>query len=408
MTIKRSAVFSILLHAGVLAIAIPGIGIASASLAEAHGYQVIHNFTGGSDGGTPPYTLVQDRKGRFIGTANQGGQNNAGVVFRMEHRKAGWQVAPLYNFTGTDGQPGWGVTLFKGSIYTNALYAGVFGGPCGSALQLTRSQGAWQSVLMRTYTKDEDGCPTGNLVPDRAGNVYGVTQGGGPNGWGAAFELSPSGSSWTETILYGFQGGSDGGLPYSGLVFDRSGNLYGTATARGGSGCGQGCGTVFELSPSQSGWTYSVLYTFKGGSDGGQPVAGVVFDRKGNLYGAAESFGANGGGTVFELSPAQGSWTFNLLASMTGDAGPVASLTIDSSGTIYGTNYRDGAGGYGSVFQVKQSGGKWTYKDLHDFTGGSDGGYPGGGVTLDARGNAYGTAVVGGADNFGVIYEIAE
>jgi uncharacterized repeat protein (TIGR03803 family) len=385
-----------------------GLAAISAAPALAGGFEVVHNFTNGADGGVPPYTLLLDKKDQLIGTANQGGTNGSGVVFRMTHKKSGWSLASFYNFSGTDGQPGWGLNAFKCSFYTNASYASVFGGPCGSALQISRVQGVWQSVLMHTYTKAIDGCPTGNLVLDHSGNVYGVTQGGGPNGWGTIFELSPSNGSWTETILYAFQGGSDGGLPYSGLTFDKAGNLYGTATARGGNGCGQGCGTVFELSPSQTVWTYQVLYTFTGGNDGGQPVAGLTFDKAGNLYGAAESFGANGGGTIFELSPSQGKWNFNLLASPTGEAGPVVAVTVVSPKTIYGTNYRDGTDGYGSVFQLVQSAGKWTYTDLHDFTGGSDGGYPGGGVTLDKKGNLYGTTVLGGADNFGVVWEIGK
>jgi hypothetical protein len=192
------------------------------------------------------------------------------------------------------------------------------------------------------------------------------------------------------------------------MIFDKAGNLYGTTTRAGGSGCGQGCGTVFELSPSQSGWTYNVIYTFTGGNDGGQPTAGLVFDKSGNLYGAAESFGTNGGGAIFELSPSQGGWTFNLLASPAGTGGPVVALTVASPTTIYGTNFFDGADSYGSVFRVKESGGKSTYKDLHDFTSGGDGGYPGGGVTLDAKGNLYGTTVLGGANNFGVVWEIGK
>ncbi|MGH6876547.1 MAG: choice-of-anchor tandem repeat GloVer-containing protein, partial [Rhizomicrobium sp.] len=344
--------------------------VAGSTPASAHGFQIVHNFTNGADGGVPPYTLVLDKKGRLLGTASQGGKHGAGIVFGLKRKKSDWTLTPLYNFSGTDGQPGWGLTLFKGSIYTNASYAEVMGGPCGSALQLNHGRKSWQSVLMHTYVQKQDGCPTGNLLLDRAGDVYGVTQDGGAGGWGSVFELSYSGSTWSQTILYSFEGGSDGGAPYSGLVFDKAGNLYGTATARGAGGYG----TVFELSPSQSGWTYSVLYSFQGGNDGGQPVAGLIFDKAGNLYGAAESYGANGGGTIFELSPSQGAWTFNLLASLTGDAGPVAPLTLDSSGTVYGTNYFDGADGYGSVFKVTQSGTKWIYKDLHDFTGGSDGG----------------------------------
>ncbi len=379
-----------------------------AAPASAHGFQVVHNFTNGSDGGVPPYTLVLDTKGRLVGTANQGGTNGAGVIFRMTQKKSGWSLAPLYDFSGDDGQPGWGLTLDKGSMYSIASYAEVMGGPCGSALQINRSQKQWQSVLMHTFVQKNDGCPTGNMVLDKAGNAYGVTQNGGADGWGSIYQLSPSGGSWTETILYSFQGSSDGGAPYSGMIFDKAGNLYGTATARGGAGCGQGCGTVYELSLSQSGWTYKVIYTFTGGNDGGQPTAGLVGDKSGNLYGAAESFGANGGGTIFELSPSQGDWAFNLLASPAGTGGPVVALTLASPTTIYGTNFFDGADSYGSVFRVTQSGGKWTYKDLHDFTSGSDGGYPGGGVTLDAKGNLYGTAVLGGANNFGVVWEIGK
>jgi hypothetical protein len=391
---------------------IPVVGVATvtaliaglAAPAFAHGFQVIHDFTNGSDGCVPPYTLVLDKKGHLVGTASQGGTNDAGVVFDMTHKKSGWALAPLYDFSGSDGQPGWGVTLDKGSIYTNAFYEAVFGGSCGSALKIDHGKG----VLMWTYTEDKDGCPTGNLVLDRSGNAYGVTQNGGPNGWGAVIELSPSGSNWTESILYAFRGTSDGAAPYSGLVSDKTGNLYGTATRAGGSGCGQGCGTVFELSPSRTGWTYNVLYTFQGGNDGGAPVAALIFDKSGNLYGATEFYGANGGGTVFELSPSQGGWTFDVLASMSGNTGPVVALTVDLSGTIYGTNYRDGADDYGSVFKLSQSGSSWTYKDLHDFTAGADGGYPGGGVTLDAKGNLYGTTVLGGADNLGVVWEIGK
>jgi len=163
---------------------------------------------------------------------------------------------------------------------------------------------------------------------------------------------------------------------------------------------------VFELSPSGSGWTYNVLHAFSGGTDGGQPVAALTFDRAGNLFGATTSFGANGGGTIFELKPSRGAWKYKILYSLAGSDGPVAALALDKTGTIYGTAFFDGAYGYGSVFSLLPVSGKWRYTDLHDFTGGADGGYPGGGVVLDATGTLYGTAVLGGADGKGVVYEI--
>jgi len=378
---------------------------AASPVAAAARFDIIHDFTGGKDGGGPGYTLASDGAGHFFGAANSGG-TGAGVVFELTKRKSVWRVKPIYDFSDQDGQPGWGVTLSGGAMYTVAHYASVQGGPCGSALQLASKSGVAKvkdtATLMHTYVKSEDGCPTGNLTVDPSGNVFGVTQDGGANGWGSIVEFVPSKTGWTEQVLYSFTGGSDGGAPYSELVRDSAGNFYGTASA-----CASDCvGTAFELSPSESGWTYHVLHSFTGGNDSGQPVAAMVFDAGGNLYGATSGWGSNSGGTVFELSPSGGAWTFSTLARMSGSDGPVAALTLDATGHIYGTNFMDGTGGYGSVFSLSKTAKGWKYRTLHDFAGGADGGYPGGGVTLDAKGNLYGTAVIGGANNHGVIYRI--
>jgi uncharacterized repeat protein (TIGR03803 family) len=373
--------------------------------AAAPQFQIIHDFTGGADGAVPGYTLLKDGNG-FIGAANQGGAGY-GAVFRLAQKSGAWNVKPLYDFTSDEGQPGWGVIHGpKGSVFVNASYASVLGGPCGSALELDpKTRGGAPAhdsgTLLHTYVKAGDGCPTGNLLRDASGNLFGVTQNGGANGWGSVFELTSGNSGWAETILYSFRGEEDGGAPYSELVMDAAGNLYGTASAST-----VNHGTVFELSPSGSSWTYTVLHAFSGGSDGGQPVAALTFDHAGNLFGATTSFGANGGGTVFELKSAQGTWKFKTLYSLTGSDGPVAALALDKTGTIYGTAFFDGAFGYGSVFSLAPSSRKWRYTDLHDFTGGADGGYPGGGVVLDATGNLYGATVLGGANGLGVVYEV--
>ena len=379
---------------------------ALAAPASAHKFEVVHDFTGGAEGGVPGYTLTVDGQNRFLGTANQGGRGY-GTVFRVARSAGAWTVKPLYNFTGKEGQPGWGVILgVGGTLYVNASYASVQGGPCGSALALDpkapHAPGKLQSTLLHTYTKSDDGCPTGNLLQDPNGNLFGVTQIGGANGWGSVFELSSSGAGWTQTILYSFRGQEDGGGPYSELVMDDAGNLYGTASASQ-----VNFGTVFELSPSGLSWTYKVLHTFTGGNDGGQPVAALTFDHAGNLFGATTSYGRKGGGIVFQLSPSGDSWTFKVLHNLTGSDGPVAALALADTGAIYGTNFMDGDYGYGSVFSLTPISGKWRYKDLHDFTGGSDGGYPGGGVVFDANGNLFGTAVLGGAYDYGVIYKVA-
>ena len=173
-------------------------------------------------------------------------------------------------------------------------------------------------------------------------------------GHGTAFRLAPStGGGWTESVLYSFAGGADGSEPFSGLVFDSLGNLYGT-TAYGGP---NGSGTVFELSPiSGGGWQETVLYAFSGGSDGGYLPAGLTIDAAGNLYGLAGLGGSAGGGVAFELSPSGGGvWTETILynfAYANSGAFPVGNAIFDTRGNLYGTTYGSGTGGLGLVFEL--------------------------------------------------------
>jgi uncharacterized repeat protein (TIGR03803 family) len=269
--------------------------------------------------------------------------------------------------------------------------------------------------------------PYGGLIFDSKRNLYGTTYFGGTfsgecvgyDGWGCGtvFELSPNGSGgWTETILYSFQGGTDGWDPNCGLIFDQAGNLYGT-TPYGGS---NGTGTVFELSPNGSGgWTETVLYSFGAyTNDGARPSGTLVFDKSGNLYGAASEGGqglcpSNGGGcgAVFELSPKiGGGWTESTLYSFTGGAdgeSPNSPPIFDQSGNLYGTTKSGGNAsvciarfpppGCGTVFELSPNGkGGWTEMTLYTFQGGNDGGNSSAGLIFDPVGNLYGTTEYGG------------
>lgn len=258
--------------------------------------------------------------------------------------------------------------------------------------------------MFHRFTGGTDGGdPQGDLTFDQSGNIYGTTTSGGV-GYGVVYELTPSSEGWVQNVLYSFQGG-DGVGPYGGVVFDPAGNLYGV-TLLGGP---YGSGTVYQLSPSGTGWREKVLYGFTGGSDGNEPYGGLIIDAKGNLYGTTIFGGDPECGTVFELTPAAGlDWTFNqLYAFQSGScySGSWDKLSMDAAGNLYGTIYSGGFG-CGSVFKLTPSAGSWTYASLHDFTCGDDGANPISIVTFDENGNLYGTAKAGGRYGDGVVWEI--
>ena len=219
---------------------------------------------------------------------------------------------------------------------------------------------AWNETVLNRFDKNDGWNPRGDLIFDQAGNIYGTTYRGGGDNCGVIYELTPSGGGWEETVLYSAQGGApcgvstpssglspkamlhsaqrngDGSDPVGGVVFDRSGNLYGVFEVDGP----YGGGAVYELSPTGSGWTEQILYGFTGGSDGYSPLAGLTIDSAGNLYGSASAGGSGGCGTVFELTSGSGGWTFNTIYSFPGAPGgcsPQIKLTIDAAGNLYGT-----------------------------------------------------------------------
>jgi len=408
----RNLIFGLSLGAAVAALAIVIMMIVVASQpAQAQTFQVIHNF-GGSDGKYPYAGVTLDKAGNLYGTTHNGGNGflSPGTIYKMQRNGSSWTFSSLYSFTGSgnDGELPESRVIFgpNGSLYGTA-YAVLNLGP-----QLTicfHAPCPWtESVLYLFHGQNDGSEPSGDLIFDLAGNIYGTAQYGGLHegpcsgpGCGVVYELTRSGVGWTESILHGFTG-SDGYVPTSGVIADGAGNLYGTAVQGGPTDYG----TVFELSPSGGGWTFKVLYNFQGAGDGGYPRSGLIFDTSGNLYGATSYGGAGGGGTVYKMSPSGDEWSLSTLYSFSGQ-GPYASLTMDPSGSLYGTTYSDGAYGYGSVFKLTPSGGGWTYTSLHDFPAtGSNGEFPVSNVVWDANGNLYGTASSGGSQGFGVVWEI--
>lgn len=300
----------------------------------------------------------------------------------------------LYDFTGqADGSyPNSGPVLDKKvNLYGTVLNGGA--SHAGSVFKLTRS-GVF-TVLYSFTGQSDGGYPAATPILDTKGNLYGTTTGGGAFFGGTVFQVAPSGM---ETVLHSFSCSSDGCTPVAALVRDKRGNFYGT-TDGGGT---YGHGTVFELTPTG---TFTVLYNFTGGSDGGPAVGGVAFDKHGNLYGATQNGGVSGYGTVFKLTP---SGTETVLHSFTPNGAdgfnPNTGVELDSSGNLYGTTAFGGSIGVGTIFQVTPSG---TETVLHNFTGGADGISPSGSLILDKTGVLYGTTFYGGSFDLGIVFELS-
>jgi len=324
----------------------------------------------------------------------------SGVVFELEPRSTGyWKETTFYAFGKGGGGPTGGLVLSESGAFYGVTAEGFFGSG-GTVFGLPPF-----SVNPAIYSFASDG-PQAELVLDQAGNLYGTTEAGGPHDVGTVFELTHTSGGWNYEVLHDFgTTETDGYYPFGRLIIDAGGNLYGT-TYEGGI---YGVGTVFELTNAGSGWTESVLYNFTGGDNGFGPLAGVIFDPKGNLYGTTPFGGADDVGTVFQLIPSHGYWNYHVLYSFTGgdDGGfpYYGSLAMDDAGNLYGTTKYGGRLQYGTVFQLVQEHGKWKETVVHSFNGGHDGMNPLYGVVLDQAGNLYGTTPAGGADGWGVVFE---
>ncbi len=359
------------------------LGTAIASQAQT--FTILHTFTGGSDGDEPTAGLSMDRAGNLYGTAAYGGSQNCtygrgacGTVYKLERKNSSWIFYTLYEFTGPDGaNPEARVIIGPdGNLYGTTTNGGAARNGTVFRLQPPPStcksdSCPWTETVLHSFQGGSDGAGPayGDLTFDQAGNIYGTTPGGGSHQNGTVYELSPAGSSWSETVIYDVDC-LNCIAPYAGVIFDNAGNLYGTTSGGGG-----GDGTVYELTHSASGWSGQTIYNipFPGGAYGG-----LIFDSSGNLYGIT-AFNP----TVYELSPSNGSWTYNALYTFSA-YGVVTQLAMDAAGNLYGTLID----GTPEVFRLTPSGGQWTLTGFN----GSAGEKPYSNVIFDASGNLYGTA----------------
>jgi len=323
-----------------------------------------------------------------------------------------WTEQVLHSFgNGSDGVNPSGMILDSvGNLYGTTSEGGTYG--VGTVFELTPNGhgGRIEQVLFNFYGPYGDG-PLGGLIFDAAGNLYGTTQSGSDSNLGTVFELTPTaGGGWTEQVLHNFNG--DGYDPLAGLVIDAAGNLYGTTD---GGNEDYPYGTVFELTPTAGGgWTAKVLHSFNA-ADGAYPWFGsLILDGAGNLYGTTLRGGTYGAGVVFELTPTmEGNWTETVLHSFSqnGTDGyfPFGGVIFDATGSLYGTTWIGGSNDAGTVFELTPTGdGNWTETLLHTFGGGTDGANPAAGLIFDAAGNLYGTTGAGGnyGYGYGTVFEL--
>ena len=290
-------------------------------------YKLLHSFGTGNGGGGLWGGLALDGKSRLYGTTIGGGTHNGGTVFELSHSVGRWNETVLHNFYyRVDGNSPHGDLAFDvaGDLYGTLSTGGLH--QAGGIFELTRGSNGWTETVLHSFCSArqcEDGIgPFSGLILDSFGNLYGTSSGGGKYGDGTVFELTSGSKSWTENVLYSFCPASpcvDGDAPYAGLASDTAGNLYGT-TEFGGKGQlgGLGGGTAFQLKHKADGtWQHILLHSFPSFPGDGQIVyAGLVLDKAGNLYGATQSGGgaSSTGGTIFKLSrTANGQWKETIL-----------------------------------------------------------------------------------------------
>lgn len=318
---------------------------------------MLYAFSDGAGGGFPNAGVILDASGDLLGTASTGGSPNCsigcGVVYELRE-SSGWSENVLHTFTGSDGE------------FPNAV-----------------------------------------LLASANGTLYSTTWYGGSAGNGTVFSLTPGGSTWKESVLYGFSGTTDGSAPAAGVIADNAGNLCGTTYKYDG----DNNGVAFELrKQSRGSWKDRVLYTFTNNGGGENPYAGLLMPAKGKLYGTTIESGPSDGGVAFELVLAKHTSTEKVLHAF-GGAGdgdsPYGGLVTDKSGNLFGTTLFGGTNNAGTVYELTPArNGQWKERVLYSFTGGSDGEYPSGTLTFDSSGNLYGTTSNGGQNGYGVIFEV--
>jgi len=389
--------------------------------------QVLYGLGEDLNGGYPQSSVVVDPQGNVYGTADLAGANGAGTVYELTPQAGEWALTLLFTFDqNSGGNPLTGMLLDPaGNLYGTTSDGGSIGD--GTIFTLTHSPSGWTYQDIHDFVGNPDGVfPSGNMIFGHGNVIYGTTSGGGTGagcqfGCGTVFQLTHSQGTWTETVLYSFQGGADGSAPLGPMAIDQAGNLYGVTAVGGTGNCQNGCGTVFRLhKTSQGAWVKKPMLSLTGKQDGWWPVGGVAFDRAGNLFGVTSLGGdlscnqPNGCGTVFKIDT---SGKATVLHAFTRDGkdgmAPQAGVIAGPGGLIYGTTAEGGTStncefGCGTVFAIDAAGHETIlYSFLGQF-GGPDGAQPEAPLFWDHAGHLFGTTFEGGTRFAGTVFELSK
>jgi len=370
------------------------LGLVATQFSQAQTFSVLYNFGGAADGGDPYAGLIRDASGNLYGTVGYGGTAYAGGVYKVD---ALGNETMLYSFTGGADGAFPISTLARDSA--GNLYGTTTQGGSGNVGVVFKVDPSGNETVLHNFTGGSDGVdPVGGLLLDAAGNLYGTTAQGGTYNCGILFKLTPAG---TETIVHTFTGTpTDGKYPaYTSVVTDGLGGLYGV-TEEGGR---FGQGIVYQIS---KGGKFSILHSFAGGTVDGCNVLGIPFrDKNGNIYGVTSSCGASNLGTVWKLTAGGTETVLHSFGGGTADGEyPLAGVVADARGNLYGSTETGGSANLGTVYRVSQAG---QFTLLHSFTGSADGEFPYGGFVLQ-NGALYGTAQNGGNIGYGTVWKLTK
>lgn len=399
--------------------------LAAGSLPSFAREKVIYSFTEGT--GADYYgALLSDSAGNLYGTTKEGGGSpnctkGCGTVYALLPTNGQWTQKILHSFNFDDGSYPGARLIFDsaGNLYGTTGEGGTgncSGGGCGLVFELTPNpDGTWTETVLFNFQGGNDGAHPGGLAFDKSGNLYGTLG----MSFGAVFQLAPPRQpegAWSESVIYAFQGNPDGQDPNAAITVDAAGNLYGTTFHGGGRGyCEQGCGTVYKLKRVNGQWK-ELLYKFPGGGNGFGPQGSLIRDAEGTLYGTL-AYGGNSGGAVFKLKRVNGQWQETMLYNFCSrdycaDGQQPNDLVFDQAGNLYGTTLYGGLAdcpsfGCGIAFRLTPAKPTWKEAVLHKFGRSSeDGLFPNSNLVLDAKGNLYGSTLRGGTASQGTIFKI--